>query len=101
MNSLCRMKYLLNMTLQKKKVEKENSFQPPLIIAAGETSEAGYTLQRLDRQTRRIGVINNDSIPLIINDIEQVCSASGCGYRGMSGETALPACTIRWAILRY
>lgn len=68
------------------KVEKENSFQPPLIIAAGETSEAGYTLQRLDRQTRRIGVINNDSIPLIINDIEQVCSASGCGYRGMSGK---------------
>lgn len=68
------------------KVEKENSFQPPLIIAAGEASEAGYTLQRLDRQTRRIGVINNDSIPLIINDIEQVCSASGCGYRGMSGK---------------
>lgn len=68
------------------KVEKDNSFQPPLIIAAGETSEAGYTLQRLDRQTRRIGVINNDSIPLIINDIEQVCSASGCGYRGMSGK---------------
>lgn len=68
------------------KVEKESSFQPPLIIAAGETSEAGYTLQRLDRQTRRIGVINNDSIPLIINDIEQVCSASGCGYRGMSGK---------------
>lgn len=68
------------------KVEKENSFQPPLIIAAGETSEAGYTLQRFDRQTRRIGVINNDSIPLIINDIEQVCSASGCGYRGMSGK---------------
>lgn len=68
------------------KVEKENSFQPPLIIAAGETSEAGYTLQRLDRQTRRIGVINNDSIPLIINDIEQVCSASGCGDRGMSGK---------------
>lgn len=68
------------------KVEKENSFQPPLIIAAGETGEAGYTLQRLDRQTRRIGVINNDSIPLIINDIEQVCSASGCGYRGMSGK---------------
>lgn len=68
------------------KVEKENSFQPPLIIAAGETSEAGYTLQRLDRQTRRIGVINNDGIPLIINDIEQVCSASGCGYRGMSGK---------------
>lgn len=68
------------------KVEKENSFQPPLIIAAGKTSEAGYTLQRLDRQTRRIGVINNDSIPLIINDIEQVCSASGCGYRGMSGK---------------
>lgn len=68
------------------KVEKENSFQPPLIIAAGETSEAGYTLQRLDRQTRRIGVINNDSIPLIINDIEQVCSTSGCGYRGMSGK---------------
>lgn len=68
------------------KVEKENSFQPPLIIAAGETSEAGYTLQRLDRQTRRIGVINNDSIPLIINDIEQVCSASGCGYRGVSGK---------------
>lgn len=68
------------------KVEKENSFQPPLIIAAGETSEAGYTLQRLDRQTRCIGVINNDSIPLIINDIEQVCSASGCGYRGMSGK---------------
>lgn len=68
------------------KVEKENSFQSPLIIAAGETSEAGYTLQRLDRQTRRIGVINNDSIPLIINDIEQVCSASGCGYRGMSGK---------------
>lgn len=68
------------------KVEKENSFQPPLIIAAGETSEAGYTLQRLDRQTRRIGVINNDSIPLIINDIEQVCSASGCGYRGMGGK---------------
>lgn len=68
------------------KVEKENSFQPPLIIAAGETSEAGYTLQRLDRQTRRIGVINNDSIPLIINDIEQVCSASGCGYRAMSGK---------------
>lgn len=68
------------------KVEKENSFQPPLIIAAGETSETGYTLQRLDRQTRRIGVINNDSIPLIINDIEQVCSASGCGYRGMSGK---------------
>lgn len=68
------------------KVEKENSFQPPLIIAAGETSEAGYTLQRLDRQTRRIGVINNDSIPLIINDIEHVCSASGCGYRGMSGK---------------
>lgn len=68
------------------KVEKENSFQPPLIIAAGETSEAGYTLQRLDRQTRRIGVINNDSIPLIINDVEQVCSASGCGYRGMSGK---------------
>lgn len=57
-----------------------------MIIAAGETSEAGYTLQRLDRQTRRIGVINNDSIPLIINDIEQVCSASGCGYRGMSGK---------------
>lgn len=68
------------------KVEKESSFQPPLIIAAGETSEAGYTLQRLDRQTRRIGVINNDSILLIINDIEQVCSASGCGYRGMSGK---------------
>lgn len=68
------------------KVEKENSFQPPLIIAAGEASEAGYTLQRLDRQTRRIGVINNDSIPLIINDIEQVCGASGCGYRGMSGK---------------
>lgn len=33
-----------------------------------------------------IGVINNDSILLIINDIEQVCSVSGCGYRGMSGK---------------
>ncbi|WP_225376191.1 hypothetical protein, partial [Escherichia coli] len=52
------------------KVEKENGFLPPLIIAAGETSETGYTLQRLDHQTRRIGVINNDSIPLIINDVE-------------------------------
>ncbi|MFY2980250.1 hypothetical protein ACOQLH_32715, partial [Klebsiella pneumoniae] len=27
-----------------------------------------------------------DSIPLIINDIEQVCSASSCGYRGTSGK---------------
>ncbi len=65
---------------------RESRFQPPLIIAAGEISEAGYTLQRLDRQTRRIGVINNDSIPIVINDIEEVCNASGCGYRGMSGK---------------
>lgn len=62
------------------KVDKESRFQPPLIIAAEKTSAAGYTQQRLDRQTRRIGVINNDSIPLIINDIEQVCSASSCGF---------------------
>ncbi len=68
------------------KVDKESRFQPPLIIAAEKTSAAGYTQQRLDRQTRRIGVINNDSIPLIINDIEQVCSASSCGYRGTSGK---------------
>ena len=43
-------------------------------------------LQRLDRKTRRIGVVNNESIELIINDFEQVCSASGCGYRGTSGK---------------
>ncbi|MGC6746301.1 hypothetical protein ACP0HM_28105 [Escherichia coli] len=72
-----------------------------MIIAAGETSETGYTLQRLDRQTRRIGVINNDSIPLIINDIEQVCSASGCGYRGMSGKQPFRRALLGWAILRY
>ena len=41
------------------KIEKESSFQPPLIIAAEKNSEAGYILQRLDRQTRRIGVVNN------------------------------------------
>ncbi|EPO4529323.1 DEAD/DEAH box helicase, partial [Enterobacter hormaechei] len=68
------------------KVEKESSYRPPLIIAAEKASETGYILQRLDRKTRRIGVVNNESIELIINDIEQVCSASGCGYRGTSGK---------------
>lgn len=66
------------------KVEKESSFQPPLIIAAENTNEAGYILQRLDRQTRSIGVVNNDSIQLAINHIEQICSS--CGYRGVSGK---------------
>ncbi|WP_380179971.1 DEAD/DEAH box helicase [Kalamiella sp. sgz302252] len=68
------------------KVEKESHFQPPIIIAAEKTSAAGYILQRLDRQSRHIGVVNNNSIQLIINDIEQVCSAKGCGYRGTSGK---------------
>ncbi|MDH1169162.1 DEAD/DEAH box helicase [Pantoea agglomerans] len=68
------------------KGEKESRYQPPLIIAAQNTSESGYTLQRLDRQTRHIGVISNNSILLTINDIEQVCSVSGCSYRGASGK---------------
>ncbi|UQQ18130.1 hypothetical protein MYA98_10490 [Salmonella sp. WGH-01] len=43
-------------------------------------------MQRLDRQTRSIGVVNPDSIPLAINDIEQICSASNCGYKGGKGK---------------
>lgn len=68
------------------KVQKEQIFQPPHIIAAECNTEMGYIVQRLDRQTRSIGVVNPDSIPLAMNDIEQVCSASNCGYRGGKGK---------------
>ncbi|EED7560819.1 DEAD/DEAH box helicase, partial [Salmonella enterica subsp. enterica serovar Typhimurium] len=68
------------------KVQKDFVFQSPQIIAAECNTEAGYIMQRLDRQTRSIGVVNPDSIPLAINDIEQICSASNCGYKGGKGK---------------
>ncbi|CGJ46703.1 Uncharacterised protein [Salmonella enterica subsp. enterica serovar Typhi] len=68
------------------KIQKDFVFQSPQIIAAECNTEAGYIMQRLDRQTRSIGVVNPDSIPLAINDIEQICSASNCGYKGGKGK---------------
>ncbi len=40
--------------------------------------------QRLDRQTRSIAV-NPASIPLAINDIEQICAPAIVGYKGGKG----------------
>lgn len=67
------------------KAEKEIVIKTPHIIAAEHNEAAGYTLQRLDRQTHSIGVVHDNSISLAINDIDQVCSAQGCGYRGVKG----------------
>lgn len=55
------------------------------IIAAECNTQAGYIAQRLDRNTRSIGAIDNESIPLAIHDGEQVCSADGCGFKGFKG----------------
>ncbi|MGG4732070.1 DEAD/DEAH box helicase [Leclercia adecarboxylata] len=68
------------------KVQKEHVFQAPQIIAPECNTEAGYIIQRLDRNTRSIGVVREDSIPLAINESEQICSASNCGYKGGKGQ---------------
>ncbi|KMK11833.1 DEAD/DEAH box helicase [Pluralibacter gergoviae] len=68
---------------QVEKVAKESAYQAPIVIAAECNSVEGYIPQKLDRKTRSIGVVNNDSITLAINEIELVCS--GCGYKGISG----------------
>ena len=66
-------------------VQEEHGPKTPQIIAPECNTEAGYIIQRLDRNTRSIGVVHNDGLPLAINEKELICSASNCGYRGGKG----------------
>ncbi len=57
------------------------------VPAAAEcNTEAGLLCKAARSSDPRIGVVNPDSIPLAITDIEQICSASNCGYKGGKGK---------------